>query len=117
MNPDNTILMLPYSTMEERTMLISLLNGKTEEEKSKFMTQYILQRKDPQQILIFTLIGLFGIAGIQRFVLDEILIGLLYFFTAGFCFIGTIVDIVRYKDLAFEYNRKMAHMIHNGNLV
>jgi hypothetical protein len=35
--------------------------------------------------------------------------GLLYFFTGGLCIIGTIVDLVNHKDLAMEYNRKMAY--------
>jgi TM2 domain-containing membrane protein YozV len=113
MNSDNTILLLPYSTLEERSMLQSLLADKTEDEKSKFMTSYIIQRKDPQQILIFTLLGFIGFAGIQRFVIDEIFMGLLYFFTGGFCGIGTIIDAIRYKELAFEYNRKMARLVYN----
>ena len=113
MNSDNTILLLPYSTLEERSMLQTLLGAKTEEEKSKFMTSYIIQRKDPQQILIFTLIGFLGFAGIQRFVIDEIFMGILYFITAGFCGLGTIIDAIRYKELAFEYNRKMARLVYN----
>jgi TM2 domain-containing membrane protein YozV len=113
MNSDNTILLLPYSNLEERSMLQTLLADKTEDEKSKFMTSYIIQRKDPQQILIFTLLGFIGFAGIQRFVIDEIFMGLLYFFTGGFCCIGTIIDAIRYKELAFEYNRKMARLVYN----
>lgn len=108
------ILLLPYSTNEERNMIKTLLNGKSEEDRSRFMTQYILHRKDPQQILIFSLLGLLGFAGIQRFMIDEILIGLLYFFTFGFCGIGTIIDIIRYKELTFEYNRKQANMVFNS---
>jgi hypothetical protein len=34
--------------------------------------------------------------------------GILYFFTAGLCFIGTIVDAVNYQSIAFEYNRQIA---------
>jgi TM2 domain-containing membrane protein YozV len=113
MNSDNTILLLPYSTLEERSMLQTLLAEKTEDEKSKFMSSYIIQRKDPQQILIFTLIGFLGFAGIQRFVIDEIFMGILYFITGGFCGIGTIIDAIRYKELAFEYNRKMARLVYN----
>ena len=52
-------------------------------------------------------------AGIQRFVIDEIFMGLLYFFTGGFCGIGTIINAIRYKELAFEYNRKMARLVYN----
>lgn len=112
MNVEKLILMLPYSSVEERQLLNMLIKDKTEEESKEFMTQYILHRKDPQQILIFSLLGLFCFAGIQRFALDEIMMGLLYFFTCGFCFIGTIFDIVRYKDITFEYNRKMANLVY-----
>lgn len=114
MNPENTIMLLPYSTIQERSMLQNLLEGKSEEEKKRFMTTYVMHRKDPQQILIFTLIGFFGFAGIQRFVIDEILMGILYFFTVGFCGIGTIIDAFRYKSIAFEYNRKMAQLAYNS---
>ncbi|MBL7788392.1 MAG: TM2 domain-containing protein [Chitinophagales bacterium] len=113
MNPDNTIMLLPYSTPEERIMLTNLLLEKTVEEKSNFMKTYILQRKDPQQILLFTLIGFLGFAGIQRFVIDEIGMGIIYFLTGGFCLIGTIIDAIRYKEIAFEYNKKMASLVYN----
>jgi hypothetical protein len=38
--------------------------------------------------------------------------GLLYLFTVGLCFIGSIVDLVNHKDLAMEYNRKIAFESH-----
>jgi len=114
MNSDNLILLLPSSSFEERSFIQTLLVEKSEEEKMTFITQYIIQRKDPQQILLFTLVGFVGIAGIQRVILDEILIGLLYFFTGGFCFIGTIVDLIRYKELTFEYNKKMANLVYHS---
>lgn len=113
MNAENTILLLPYSTAEERSMIQMLLTEKSEEEKSKFMQSYILQRKDPQQILIFTLLGFLGFAGIQRFIIDEIFMGILFFITGGFCGIGTVIDAIRYKEVAFEYNRKMARLVYN----
>ena len=34
--------------------------------------------------------------------------GLLYFFTGGLCFIGTIIDIINYKKNAFEFNQVVA---------
>jgi quinol-cytochrome oxidoreductase complex cytochrome b subunit len=45
---------------------------------------------------------------VQRFMTDQIGMGIVYFFTAGFCFIGTIVDLINYKSMANEYNQKMA---------
>jgi hypothetical protein len=35
----------------------------------------------------------------------------LYFFTAGLCLIGTIVDLVNHQKLAFEYNQKVANEV------
>ena len=35
--------------------------------------------------------------------------GILYLFTAGLCFIGTIIDLINYQDLAMEYNMRMAN--------
>jgi TM2 domain-containing membrane protein YozV len=68
---------------------------------------YRSKRKDAQLILILCLIGRVGIAGIHRFIIGHIGMGILYFFTVGLCFVGTIVDAINYKDLALEYNSKM----------
>ena len=58
-------------------------------------------------ILITALLGFVGFAGIHRFIIGHIGMGILYFFTAGLCFVGTIIDAVNYKDLTLEYNSKM----------
>lgn len=69
---------------------------------------YSGKRKNPQDILLVTLLGFFCLAGIQRFVVGQIGMGILYFFTGGLCLIGTIVDLINHKSIATEYNRKMA---------
>ena len=43
--------------------------------------------------------------------INHIGLGILYFFTAGLCFIGTIVDLVNYRKLAFEYNSVVAQQV------
>ena len=98
--------MLHDITPEELYTINARTNGFSESQINQFCIFYRSKRKDPQLILILTLIGLFGVAGIQRFVLDQIGMGILYFLTAGLCFIGTIVDAVNYKSLAMEYNSK-----------
>jgi len=60
-------------------------------------------------MLIFCLVGLFVVPGLQRFILGQIGMGLLYLFTVGLCFIGSIVDLVNHKTLALEYNKTMAY--------
>ncbi|HEV7621795.1 MAG TPA: TM2 domain-containing protein [Flavisolibacter sp.] len=79
-----------------------------EKQKQQFFSLYQGKRKDPQNILILTLVGFFGVAGIQRFVIGETGMGLVYLFTGGFCGIGTIVDLINNKKLASDYNQKQA---------
>lgn len=104
--------MLSNASLEERLLLEGLLKDHSEDEKVKFLTQYAIKRKDPLHILLLTLIGLFGVAGIQRFVMDDILLGILYLLTGGFCVIGTIIDAVRYQKLALDYNTRMANIVY-----
>ena len=94
-------------TPEELVTINSRTKGFGEDELLQFCTIYRSKRKDPQIILLLCLVGLFGVAGIQRFVIGHIGMGILYFFTAGLCFIGTIVDAVNHKELALEYNAQM----------
>ncbi len=68
---------------------------------------YRSKRKDPQTILLLCLLGLVFIAGIHRFVLGQTGMGILYFFTAGLCWIGTIVDAINHKQMTIDYNSQM----------
>ncbi|MDR0968967.1 MAG: TM2 domain-containing protein [Lentimicrobiaceae bacterium] len=99
---------LPEIEGEEMVFIQNLTSGYTPEQMRDFATIYRSRRKDPQMVLLLALLGLFFIAGIQRFMLGQIGMGLLYVFTGGLCLIGTIVDIVNYKSLAFDYNRQIA---------
>lgn len=96
-------------TAEEYLYLEQILNNMDEKQAGHFVMLYSGKRKDPQEILLFTFIGLLGFAGIQRFILNQIGMGILYFFTVGLCFIGTIVDLVNHKSLTFEFNQRAAY--------
>lgn len=77
-------------------------------QQNNFVMFYSGKRRDPQEILLFTLLGFIGIAGIQRFIVGDMGMGIVYILTCGLCFIGTIVDVINYKSLALEHNRKAA---------
>lgn len=62
-------------------------------------------------ILIGGIIGLLGIGGIQRFMIGQVGMGILYLLTMGLCYIGTIIDLVNYKKLTFEFNQQAANNI------
>jgi TM2 domain-containing membrane protein YozV len=104
----NVIEYLPELEGDEQLYVAELINDMPEEEARRFARVYRERRKDPQLILLLALVGFVAIAGVHRLVIDEIGMGLLYLFTAGLCFIGTIIDVVNYKDIAFRYNRRQA---------
>ena len=107
-NTHPLILKYLYDISPEELMPINaLLRTSSDNEIMQFCSVYRSKRKDPQLILILTLIGFFGVAGIQRFLLNQVGMGILYFFTGGLCLVGTIIDAVNYKSLALEYNNKM----------
>jgi TM2 domain-containing membrane protein YozV len=94
-------------TPEELITINSRTQGFANDELKQFCIIYRSKRKDPQTILFLCLLGLICISGIHRFVIGHIGMGILYFFTAGLCLVGTIVDAINHKDLALEYNGKM----------
>ena len=59
-------------------------------------------------MLIGCIFGYVGIAGVQRFMVRQNVMGILFLLTAGFCFIGTIIDTINHRRLTFEYNQQMA---------
>jgi len=94
-------------TPEELITINSRTQGFSDDELTHFSMIYRSKRKDPQTILLLCLLGLVGVAGVHRFVIGHIGLGILFFFTGGLCLIGTIVDAINHKDLALEYNGKM----------
>ena len=99
---------LPELEGDEMVFVTNLVKDMPEQQIQQFAMMYRTRRKDPQLILLLALLGFIGIAGIHRFILNQVGMGLLYLFTGGICLIGTIIDLVNYKRLAFEYNQKQA---------
>ena len=52
---------------------------------------------------------------LQRFVIGEIGMGLLFLFTFGFCGIGTIIDLIHLDTMCSRYNQKQ--VLEAANLV
>jgi TM2 domain-containing membrane protein YozV len=105
----NVYQFLPELQGRELMLIDGLTKDYTEQQMMNFANVYRARRRDPQLILLTTLLGFVVIAGVQRFLVGQIGMGILYLFTGGLCLIGTIVDLVNYQDLAFEYNQKVAH--------
>jgi TM2 domain-containing membrane protein YozV len=104
----SVLKLLPELQGQEMAYIQDLIKPMADDEAQLFANIYRTRRRDPQLILITTILGFFIIAGVQRFLVNQIGMGLLYLFTGGLCLIGTIVDLVNYQNLAFDYNRKIA---------
>ena len=107
MTPD-LITLIPDVEADELAFLQAFAKDLPQDKLQLFISLYNGKRKKTDTILICCLLGFVGAAGIQRFVVGQIGMGILYFFTGGLCFIGTIVDIINHKQLTLEYNQKMA---------
>jgi len=107
----NIFQLLPSLEGEEMAYVQSLINDMTDAQAQQFAMAYSARRKDPTTILILALVGFVGFAGIHRFMLNQIGMGILYFLTGGLCFIGTIIDLVNHRKLAFEYNSVVAQQV------
>lgn len=105
----NSYMTLPGISAEEIGFLQQATNGLNENQQKYFFMVYANKRKNPQDMLIYCLIGCFLLPGLQRFIVGQIGMGILYLFTAGLCFIGSIVDLVNHKSLALEFNKKVAY--------
>lgn len=100
--------LMPEISGEEMVFVQTITSTYSEEKLKMFATVYRARRRDPQMILLVTLLGFLGAAGVHRILLNQIGMGILYFFTAGFCLIGTIVDLINYQQLTFSFNRQVA---------
>lgn len=107
----NVFQLMPNLDAEEMPYIQNMIRELDDQKAQQFALLYNARRKDPQLILLTTLLGFIVIAGVQRFIIGQIGMGLLYLFTGGLCLIGTIIDLINYKKLAFEYNFKVANEV------
>jgi len=108
MDQQQMMMMLRDLQPEELMVIQNLTKEMTENQQKQFFILYQGKRKEQQNLLILTLIGFFGVAGIQRFIIGDTVLGILYLLTIGFCGIGTIIDVINIRSLTSEYNQKQA---------
>ena len=102
---------MPELQGDEMLYVQGLIKEMDDDNARMFANAYRAKRKDPQLILLTALLGFIVVAGVHRFILGQIGMGLLYLFTGGLCLIGTIVDLVNHQKLAFESNQKVAQEV------
>src|ERR1051325_7591973 len=102
---------LPELEELERIYVQCLIGGMSSEQVLMFAKAYRQRRKDPQIVLLASIIGLVAFPGFQRFWLGHIGIRFLQLFTWGLLLVGSISDLVRYKTLTLLYNQRVAREI------
>jgi TM2 domain-containing membrane protein YozV len=107
----NVLQVFPEAEGEEQLLISGLIADMTDQQAQIFAVAYRAQRKDPTTTLILTLIGFIVLAGIGRFYVGNIGMGILYLLTGGLCWIGTIIDVVKHKQITFQVNLVKAQQI------
>ena len=102
---------LPELDEPERSFIERLTAGMSHENIQQFAAAYRQVRKDPQTLRLMAVIGIVAIPGLHRFWVGHMAIGFLYLVTWGLLLFGTITDIVKYRELAFDYNQQIASTI------
>jgi TM2 domain-containing membrane protein YozV len=116
---DSPFMTLPGITPQEFSYLQTATTGFSDQQLRGFLMIYGGKRRNPDDMLLYCILGFF-VPGLGRFLVNQIGMGVLYFFTIGLCFIGTIIDLINYKSLAYEYNQRMVfeslQMVRMGTL-
>ena len=99
---------MPELEGEELLYVRNLVEPMTDDDAILFASAYRSQRRDSTNVLLLTLLGFVVLAGLQRFYVGQIGMGIAYLLTAGFCFIGTIIDLINHKSLALKFNQEKA---------
>ncbi len=109
MDQQRILMMFPDMDSEELYTLQALMKNMNSDQENTFLAIYRGRRRDRQLMIILCILGYLGIAGIHRLLMGDILLGVLYFFTVGLCFIGTTVDLINIKQLTLRYNTDQAN--------
>ncbi len=108
----NIFNFLPSLEGEEMIYTQELIKDMTDSQAQQFAMAYSARRKDPTTILLVALIGFIGFAGIHRFLLNQIGMGILYFFTAGCALLELSLTWLIIKDFLLSIIQKSHSKLH-----
>ena len=107
----NILRYLPNIEGQEMLYIQNIAINLKSEQLIDFAMVYNSRRRDPQTVLLTSLVCFVGIAGVQRLYLGHMGMGFLYLFTFGLCGLGSLYDLFTYKSLAFERNMQIANEV------
>ncbi|MBO9620759.1 MAG: TM2 domain-containing protein [Niabella sp.] len=108
MDQQHILRIIPDIEYDELVTVLHITKDMNEQQQQQFLITYQRKRKSRNEMLLLTLIGFVGVAGIQRLVIGDIALGIIYLLTGGLCLVGTIIDLIKINSLTQEYNQKQA---------
>ncbi|AHF15710.1 TM2 domain-containing protein [Niabella soli] len=108
MDQQHVLRIIPDIEYDELVTVLHITKDMNEQQQQQFLITYQRKRKSRNEMLLLTLIGFVGVAGIQRLVIGDIALGIVYLLTGGLCLVGTIIDLIKVNSLTQEYNQKQA---------
>lgn len=109
MDQQTILNIIPDIEYDELVLLLNITKDMNEQQQQQFLLSYRHKRKGRNEMLLLTLLGFVGVAGVQRFVMGDIALGIIYFLTGGLCLIGTIIDLIKINSLTMNYNQRQAY--------
>ena len=102
------IKFMPELEGQELVTVGAVIREMTDEQALYFAQGYRGRRKSTGTAYLLLLLSLLGLAGINRFYLGSIVMGIVYLLTWGFCGIGLIVDLFITKGMTEKANMQKA---------
>jgi TM2 domain-containing membrane protein YozV len=99
---------IPELEGNELATVAALIRELTDEQATYFAQGYRGKRKDKSTVLLLNLLGFILIAGVHRFYMGQLAMGIIYLLTGGFCVVGTIIDLFLHKGMVETYNMQKA---------
>ncbi|SDC72154.1 TM2 domain-containing protein [Niabella drilacis] len=109
MNQEQVLRVIPDIEYDELVMILNITREMSVPQQEQFLMLYQRRRKSRQELLLLSLLGFVGVAGIHRLIIGDIALGIIYLLTGGLCLIGTIVDIININSLTTRYNMKQGY--------
>ena len=104
----DVVQLFPELEIEELVLIGRFVSDMTDEQGSQFAAVYRAKRHNDLTMVALWFPSVIGIAGLHRFYAGQIGMGLIYLFTMGFCFVGTLIDAFRSTTLTYNYNYELA---------
>ncbi|MCD2425260.1 TM2 domain-containing protein [Niabella pedocola] len=111
MNQEQVLRAIPDIEYDELVTILNITRDMSVPQQEQFLMLYQRRRKSRQELLLLSLLGFVGVAGIHRLITGDIALGIIYLLTGGLCLIGTIVDIININALTTRYNAKQAYEV------